>query len=332
MSESTAKRTYGLLDVVKFIMSIFVITIHRRIGSDSNFLIFEEVNVLARLAVPFFFTSSSFLFFSKLNRVENRSYAFEKYEFRLLRLFVIWNLIYIPSSIYRAKFYFKYSWTETISEILHFSNHLWFLPVLAMSVAAIYYGVQKKPKITGIVSAVLFILSILAGFGKFYLHNPTDTVYFLLSGIPYVFLGYLIAGGKKIASLKASVIIFAVSIILSLTEGYIEFNFLENTYFGFSRLFYLPAIYSLISICLNVQTKERKIFLTLRKLSMFIYFIHLIVYQEMIWLLFHIAGFDELYKNNFTVFVFTLFYVAAACILLLLLEDKKGFRWLKNLY
>lgn len=331
MSELTVKKNYGLLDVVKFIMAILVVTIHRNIGDQSNLFVYEEVNVLARLAVPFFFTSSSFLFFSRLKRTENQSAAFEKYEFRILRLYVIWNIIYLPSVVFRFRFANHCSWAETFSEMFKFENVLWFLPVLAAAVAAVYYGVKKNAKATRIIAAVFLILSIIAGYKEFYLVNFTNKVNFFFSGIPYVFLGYLIAERKKNLSLKSSILIFAVSIIMSLAEGYIEFRFLSDTFFGFSRIFYLPVIYSLMMICLNVQTKNRKIYLTFRKLSMFIYFVHLIIYQEVIWFIFHIAGIEN-YYNQSTLFLFTLFYIAVACVLLLLLEDKKGFRWLKNLY
>ncbi len=332
MNELTVKKNYGLLDVMKFVMSILVVTIHRPIGNISNLFVYEELYVLARLAVPFFFTSSAFLFFDKLKNTENKSAALEKYEFRILRLYVIWNVLYFPSVIYRYRLVNHYSWAETFSEMLKFENVLWFLPVLAAAVAAVYYGVKKNAKATGIIAAVFLILSIIAGYKEFYLVNFTNKVNFFFSGIPYVFLGYLIAERKKNLSLKTSIVIFAVSIIMSLAEGYIEFRFLSDTFFGFSRIFYLPTIYSLMLICLNVQTKERKIYLIFRKLSMFIYFIHLIIYQEMIWVIFHITGLDNLCKIPITGFAFTIFYVAIACVLLLLLEDKKGFRWLKNLY
>lgn len=326
------KKQYGLLDIVKFIMALLVVTIHRPIGDQSNFLIFEEVNVLASMAVPFFFATSSFLFFTKANRTDDKISVLEAYVFRLFRLLATWTVMYIPSDIYRQKIYFHNTWAQTFSEILKFSSHLWFLPALAISMICVYYGTRKNPKITGIISCVLLIFSFFAGFNKFYLNNCTTIVYILFEGIPYVFLGYCIANQPERIKLKPSVALFALFLALSFIEGFIEFRFLSNTFFGISRICYLPTIYFLIEICLNVKTKKRKIYVILRKSSTIIYLSHLIIYQEMLWLIFYVLGIGDLYSYPPARLGMTFAYVAIGCIIILLLENKKGFRWLKKLY
>lgn len=333
--QMNVKRTYGILDVVKFIMALLVVTIHRRLGSEDSLFIFEEVNVLARIAVPFFFASSSYLFFSKINRLgtlEQKQLALERYVIRMLRILLIWSIVYLPSQFYRYKIYNKLPWKETIPMLLKYPDHLWFLAALAVSVVIVYYATRKSSRPIGIIAVILFIFSVLAGFNKFYYDNFTLFYNILFAGIPYIFLGYYLANQTKKCSLKLSIALFFVFLILSFVEGFIEYKFLNNTFFGFSRICYLPTVYFLLTICLSVNTKERKIYLVLRKASMFIYFVHLVLYREIIWLILYIFGLDSIFNNKLALFAITIAYTTIALVLLLLLENKKGFKWLKKLY
>ena len=61
------KKLISGIDVLKFIMAIFVVVIHLRpFRYASNFVQLEVGNVTS-LAVPVFFTISSFLLFRKFN-------------------------------------------------------------------------------------------------------------------------------------------------------------------------------------------------------------------------------------------------------------------------
>lgn len=56
-----------MLDIGKFISAFFVIMIHKNpISSNYEVLNFYVVDVLARIAVPFFYATAGFLFFRKL--------------------------------------------------------------------------------------------------------------------------------------------------------------------------------------------------------------------------------------------------------------------------
>ena len=62
------RKTYYALDVAKFISAFLVVCIHTGplldVDATGNFIL---VQILARLAVPFFFVASGFLFFRKLD-------------------------------------------------------------------------------------------------------------------------------------------------------------------------------------------------------------------------------------------------------------------------
>ena len=58
------KKSYGMLDVAKFISALLVIAIHCAPFIEINeTLNFVYVQIIARLAVPFFFMASGWLFF-----------------------------------------------------------------------------------------------------------------------------------------------------------------------------------------------------------------------------------------------------------------------------
>ena len=58
-------KEYNSLDILKFILSIFVLIIHSEIDKT-------VISPLLRIAVPIFFVISGYLFFSKIQKLDNR--------------------------------------------------------------------------------------------------------------------------------------------------------------------------------------------------------------------------------------------------------------------
>ena len=95
------KVTFPDLDIVKLLMAILVVEIHTRpFGATSL------VQGVDCVAVPFFFISSAFLCFRGLNTAQfsnSKSSACTRVRNttkRLLQLYLIWTLIYIPVSLF----------------------------------------------------------------------------------------------------------------------------------------------------------------------------------------------------------------------------------------
>lgn len=65
-------RTYNGLDLLKFIMSLFVVMIHVKPNAHSEVLT-TVFNPILSVAVPVFFVLSSVLIFNKLTKVGGRS-------------------------------------------------------------------------------------------------------------------------------------------------------------------------------------------------------------------------------------------------------------------
>ena len=67
------KENYQLIDIFKFIGAIFVVMIHTNIMSDvNNNIQWYVMNVILRIAVPFFFIASGFLFGKKYLENKNK--------------------------------------------------------------------------------------------------------------------------------------------------------------------------------------------------------------------------------------------------------------------
>lgn len=88
------------LDVMKFICSVFVVMIHIAPIPDildnisaSDYLNFFIQHCVCRVAVPFYFTTSGFLLFRRMNLSSPDNTLIKSYCFRLLRLFGTWMFL-----------------------------------------------------------------------------------------------------------------------------------------------------------------------------------------------------------------------------------------------
>lgn len=338
LSIKTDRKQYPLLDILKFIMSILIITIHRSLGDGSTLFVHEEREVIARLAVPFFFATSSFLFFTKRESTGNSENIIKPYLLRLLRLFLIWNLFYLPQNIYRQYLSNGGLNFNAFSSLItyFFKNggffHLWFIPALAFSVLFCHVLSKKSEKGLYIASSLLFVASIVITYLQLAEKNFGIISNTLLLGIPYVSLGYLISKNKIQLKRKTLVIILIVFLITALLEGFAVFKLPENRNYSLSRFSYMPVVFSLVSLSISSNMKPRKVHLLLRKSSMLIYYTHIIFYQEILVIIFSVLHLDKFCYNYMANFIFTLLYTAAICATVLFLENKKGFKFLKKIY
>lgn len=150
------KKTYGILDITKFISALLVIAIHCAPFIEVNeTLNFVFVQIIARLAVPFFFITSGWLFFRNINpnqgmRDITNVESLKHYWFRICKLYLVWSVLYLPLLLL--------SWIQggfemqtilrLIRDILFNGTyyHLWFLPALLLGIPLVYvlYTTIKK--------------------------------------------------------------------------------------------------------------------------------------------------------------------------------------------
>ena len=206
------KRTYGMIDVMKFVAAFLVVAIHFPLFEDVNlYLTYYFTNVVCRLAVPFFFVCSGFFMADRFCDDE----AVKRYVLRLLQMYVIWSILYIPQSLYQ---YLQQS--ESIIFILKefiykffvagFYTQFWYFPAIITAIIFIWLLKSRFHMGDGTISLILVILYVVGVFGNSYYgffvnQNSAITkiyeAYFswfettrngLFMGAFYVFLGYLI--------------------------------------------------------------------------------------------------------------------------------------------
>ena len=90
---------YNLLDITKMIMAFMVIGIHVKMNSVCAATVPTILEFIMGSAVSFFFITSGFLLQSKIIRKNNSRTVLKGTFIRILRLYIIWILLYLPISI-----------------------------------------------------------------------------------------------------------------------------------------------------------------------------------------------------------------------------------------
>ena len=99
---------YDVLDLSKFILSIFVVAIH--CGLFPNILF-----PWLRLAVPLFFVISSFLLYLKIQEDQNNKWKIiKKSVCRQLKLYFVWFIILLPLTLYLKRDWFERGWFNAL--------------------------------------------------------------------------------------------------------------------------------------------------------------------------------------------------------------------------
>lgn len=150
---------------------------------------------LGNFAVPFFFTCSGFLFFSKLNMLnwkEQKNY-YKQWSMRIGKMYLIWSIIYF---CFVLTMWISNGFTlEKIINYLHrvfvFSTYstIWFLPALWVGVSICYWLKQHVSKrainVSALATVIFCSLFILEAFciSHYKLSSATDMGFFMCFAI-----------------------------------------------------------------------------------------------------------------------------------------------------
>lgn len=275
-------------DTIKIFMACLVVAIHvYPFTSISQAFDFFFTHVFCRIAVPFFLmTTGHFV----LPKVMSDFQVLKRYTFKILGLYAICILLYLPVNFYAHSFD-----GMGIMEILQtiFLNgtfyHLWYFPALILGMWLVYFiGFLVKSRK---VNFVIFLLLYFAGlFGDSYYGVVSGNSFFYSfyhvifrvfdytrNGIFYVpiflYLGYVIREQNKRESSTLFLILFLVSLIMMLVEGGI-LHFINVQRHDSMYLFLIPTMYFLFSYVSQVTQGNSK---RLRLISTVIYVIHPLV-------------------------------------------------------
>lgn len=184
-----------LLDIIKFIVALFVIAAHCQFLIEYNQNVSSLLcNGVFRIAIPLFFCINGFYLFEvfKKNQIT-------KWLKRVSILYVLWMLAYsyfwIPASTNPIKI---------IVTLFFGFNHLWYLAALLLSGFLLYKIRNLSSNKLIIIASVLFLIGyLIQSLGNFInftepsifakiLQFPPLYRNFLFYGLPFLSLGYII--------------------------------------------------------------------------------------------------------------------------------------------
>jgi len=305
-SLSTSKN-FNAIDIARVTAAILIVAMHTYVFKQVNeTLNFFVTMVLAKIGVPFFFVTSSFFFFRKINLAQVRNHEdgdaagrLRKYIFRMAKIYLVWSMIY---SIPRFHFGFQYGgYTAGAFQVikgfliaLGVGSQLWYVLASIVLILIVYmlhrYMASRTILIiaVGVYVAVMFltkysplifgqsdVLSALHNASRRYVNQLPIRI---PSGFIFVLFGAMLAQNRPTISRKAAVLLLLMVSVAALTA---EVFFLSSSTFDFAYdgsvqayLFMVPVVALLFVLLTNVASTDRWFFPYLRRMSLLIYCSH----------------------------------------------------------
>lgn len=296
---------YNAMDVVKFIMSLFIVILHTEPFKGLNGLVNEIVtNGITRLAVPFFFICSGFLIEGK---AKDKGYTeYKRKSFGLIKLYVIWSILYFIWPLYnsiipheKGIIYGLFGWIKN-SILCGSYGQLWYFKASAVALFCIYLAkkIRINEKLLLIIGLVLYLLGLLNQSANYVLNlisaklpviNLIDMLYRKLFsttrngiffGLIFTIIGMCIAS-RNIDDIKKHSSLIKVGTIISI--GLLLMESLLTVKSALNRDMYvmlIPATVSVFLLVLCIEDKFKKLnSARLRYYSTVIYCCHFGIYD-----------------------------------------------------
>ncbi|WP_300564531.1 acyltransferase [Flavobacterium sp.] len=221
------------IDILKIVLAFLVIALHlfpvSKLEGISGLISYEIASGITRIAVPTFFIISGYFLRNKLN---DKTYLL-KYAKRILLLYLVWQLIYLPDLI---RFY-KLGWfskTDALLKLIYGYWHLWYLLATVLAVGLLYLSRNWSLKIKWslIVFLLIFGYSFQILIQSDVLHHELDLQFvytligttrnFLFFAFPMLLIGTLYESWKDSASkVKGLLLPFFIGLLL---ENYLYYT------------------------------------------------------------------------------------------------------------
>lgn len=328
------KRNYTI-DLFKFISSIFIIGIHTNLFVDINdALNFAVVDIICRLAVPFFAVCSGYFLSMSLMKNEYGAKLIKKQEWKLIKIYFFWSVIFL---FYSIPTWIKTGWMSfnafkdyTLAFVTQgYHYHFWYLISLIYSLPLFYLSIRliKKRKLLFVLMLLLYIIKTLSfGYSR-WLPTSIQTAFLIGSRfsalfnavfllLPLLLLGYFIS--QKKISLRLSLAGFIVSFALLTVEAFVLKAFgQESVSFIFMTF---PTAYFLFSLILQINWNlNRNVFTLLGTASLIIYCLHPMIVEIFI----------DIISSSVLLFLSTAIISVAVALLFVLFRTKFSRRIVK---
>ena len=341
LNEQFAKE-YNSVDILKFVLSVFVMIIHS--GIDKT-----VISPLLRMAVPLFFIVSSYFFFSKnkkLNEKTEKREALVCFIKRNVLLYLFWAVLQLPVVMFMRGYFhdlFPNGVFSTVKDMVLGNGFTgsWYIIASVIGVVVVYWA--SKVISAGwlvLLTLPLYIVcclvtnywnvfesgSIVVTLGNGY-YDLTG-LYFYTSfpvALFWVSLGRFLAETKIELKSRTLWVICAVSGVLLALERYLVVRYslatTDDCYFMLALL--CPVILLLIFRCRGVfKTKFR-----LREISVIIYVMHGCC-ERVVGYMLKMLPFD-FWGQNVVKIVISLAVILILGHILIYVREKRGIRFLK---
>lgn len=355
----TNKAEYNAIDIMKFVCAILIVAIHVAPFGYANTVRSNLLNSIfmdwfARIAVPLFFVASGFFLYRKTTPDNFSFEATKAYVSRLMRLYLIWSVIYFPLKVPgiladpKGK---KHGILMYLKDVVFVGSYdqLWFLPALITAVLLVSFLMYRGMKLRNIIiiASILYAVGLLAQswFGlilplqtsapklwaclKFVQSVISTTRNGLFEGFLFVAMGAHFAhNGFKLSKLKAFIGV-VISYILMFVEA------MGVKHYGFARardmyIFLVPLTFFAFGLVLNIRIpSDSGIFKTLRILSALIFYSHL-------WINLCLDRFSDkvgiVIDKSCLIYLITVILSVGFSLIVYMLSECHRLKWMKILY
>ncbi len=339
------KKQYNGLDVVKVTMAVLIaarhmIQIFYPVESKWRVLIGAW---LSNLGVPVFFIIAGFFLFRKTDREQGEEGWRRVWSYcrRILKLYLLWSLIYLP-----IDFYNWYHGDRNVArgilvyiQSFFFSSttvQLWYLPALLVACLLVWLVYVKGMKIGQIlaVTGLLFCAGCICDNWYFNEQLPREMQNLLRLYVRYfltvrngLFYGsFFVALGLWFAKTRWKLPFWpsAAGVVLSVICMLAEVVHCSNTNMVFTSA---PAAFCLFAAASAVKGKDRPIYPRLRVMSEWIYLSHVYFFYLFAWT----SRWNPVSqgKKGITVSIMAPLILFAWC--MARLTEKEKFRWMKKM-
>lgn len=340
------KRQFGAVDVLRMLMAVCVLFIHRGYVLKNETAHFFIRYGICELAVPFFVITTSFFVYRKTLSCpsENRKDVFFKYIKHLSLLLLLWTVIYIPPFFYKECFASGNGITDALRAYAKdfFINgqtylHLWYIQALIISSIIIYYLGKKLS--TGKLLIIFYVLYFAYQFlenceikqiSEIYSQIPPALFNYTCRISVFIVFGKLLAENNKYQNyLKTGAFGLIISLILGAVFLFLRFR--HQTLGASLQYLILPlTVFFMFSVCISINFSFSKQ-AELRKTTELFYFVHLIIPIELYDLIFT-RIFNSAVYNIWVVMTFYTVFSLAAALLIIKASKLKKLSFLKYLY
>ena len=311
------KKEYPYIDDMRIIAAIFVVAIHIYPFSQINpTLDFVMTRIIGRLAVPFFFITTSFFLFKNGYPTPDK---LKKTLFELFKWYGISIIIYIPLMIYNQYFIQEHLTFELIKDLLVDGTfyHLWYFPAIIIGLVIVLLLVRHLPSYALIITILFYIIG-LCGDSYFGLVTQVEFINQVLTRLfsymdytrngfffapIFVMLGYKLACQNHHFKPYVCFLFFLITFVMMAVES--QFVHIMDFTKHDTMYMMLPIVsYFLFSILIAFHGQRHENY---KNISLWVYIIHpmMIVVVRMMGMFLNCTPFIE---NNFIQFLCVLFY------------------------